>query len=149
MCVLSCYLSPGVEICHLLNVGVLSCYLRHVVKNDICYMFVCVVLISQPSSRDLLSVKCLYVLSCYLSPVVENGICKCLCVVLLSQRSSRDLSSVKCLCVLFCYLRHVVKNDIFYMFVCVVLLSQPSSREWYLLCVNCLCVWCLVVSAQE
>ena len=26
------------------------------------------------------------------------------------------------------------------MFVCVVSLSQPSSREWYLLYVKCLCV---------
>ena len=31
----------------------------------------CVVQISQPSSRDLLYVKCLCVLSRYLSPVVE------------------------------------------------------------------------------
>ena len=34
-------------------------------------MFVCVVPLSQPSSRDLLYVKCLCVLSRYLSPVVE------------------------------------------------------------------------------
>ena len=56
-------------------------------------MFVCVVPLSQPSSRDLLYVKCLCVLSRYLSPVVE--ICYmlnvCVCVVTLSQPSSRDL----------------------------------------------------------
>ena len=55
------------------------------------------------------------------------------------------------------------------MFVCVVSLSQPSSGEWYLLYVKCLCalsrylspvvengicymlnvcVYCLVISAQ-
>ena len=43
-------------------------------------MFVCVVLLSQPSSRDLLYAKRL-------------------CVVSLSQPSSRDLLYVKCLCV--------------------------------------------------
>ena len=55
-------------------------------------MFVCVVLLSQPSSRDLLYVKCLCVLSCYLSPVVE--ICYmlnvCVYVVSLSQPISRE-----------------------------------------------------------
>ena len=65
-------------------------------------MFVCVVVsLSQPSSRDLLYVKCLCVLSRCLSPVVE--ICYMLnvfvCVVSLSQPSSRDLLYVKCLCV--------------------------------------------------
>ena len=34
-------------------------------------MFVCVVSLSQPSSRDVLYVKCLGALSRYLSPVVE------------------------------------------------------------------------------
>ena len=34
-------------------------------------MFVCVVLLSQPSSNDLLYVKCLCVLTCYLNPVVD------------------------------------------------------------------------------
>ena len=84
-------------------------------------MFVCVVSLSQPSSRDLLYVKCLCVLSCYLNPVVE--ICYmlnvCVCVVSLSQPSSRDLLYVKCLCVLSCYLNPVV--EICYMlnvFVC-------------------------------
>ena len=92
-------------------------------------MFVCVVPLSQPSSRDLLYVKCLCVLSRYLSPVVE--ICYMLnvvCVVPLSQpvveicymlnvcvccpvisASSRDLLYVKCLCVLSRYLSPVVE----------------------------------------
>ena len=34
-------------------------------------VFMCVVPLSQPSSRDLLYVECLYVLSRYLSPAVE------------------------------------------------------------------------------
>ena len=61
-------------------------------------MFVCVVSLSQSSSRDLLYVKCLCVLSRYLSPVVE--IClyvKCLCVL------SRYLSPV----VEICYMLNV------------------------------------------
>ena len=87
-------------------------------------MFVCVVSLSQPSSRDLLYVKCLCVLS-YLSPVVEIYV-KCLCVVSLSQPSSRDLLYVKCLCVLSRYLSPVVE-------IC------------YMLNV---CVCCLVISAQ-
>ena len=61
-------------------------------------MFVCVVPLSQPSSSDLLCVKCLRVLSRYLSPVVV--ICYvlnvCVCVVPLSVV---DLLCVKCLCV--------------------------------------------------
>ena len=90
-------------------------------------MFVCVVSLSQSSSRDLLYVKCLCVLSRYLSPVVE--ICYmlnvCVCVSL-SQPSSRDLLYVKCLCVLSRYLSPVVE-------IC------------YMLNV---CVCCLVISAQ-
>ena len=63
-------------------------------------MFVCVVSLSQPSSRDLLYVKCLCVLSRYLNPVVE--ICYMLNV----------------LCVLSRYLNPVV--EICYMLnVCV------------------------------
>ena len=61
-------------------------------------MFVCVVSLSQPSSRDILYVKCLCVLSRYLSPVEE--ICyhvKCLCVL------SRYLSPV----VEICYMLNV------------------------------------------
>ena len=59
-----------------------------------------VVLLSQPSSRDLVYVKCLCVLSCYFSP------------------SSGDLVYVKCLCVLSCYLSPVV--EIWFMLnVCV------------------------------
>ena len=49
-------------------------------------MFVCVVPLSQPSSRDLLYVKCLCVLSRYLSPVVEIcymlNVCVCYLVIL-------------------------------------------------------------------
>ena len=86
----------------------------------------CVVSLSQPSSRDILYVKCLCVLSRYLSPVEE--ICyhvKCLCVL------SRYLSPVveiyvKCLCVLSRYVSPVVE-------IC------------YMLNV---CVCCLVISAQ-
>ena len=81
-------------------------------------MFVCVVSLSQPSSRDLLYLKCLCVLSRYLSPAVE--------IVSLSQPSSRDLLYVKCLCVLSRYLSPVVE-------IC------------YMLNV---CVCCLVISAQ-
>ena len=90
-------------------------------------MFVCVVSLSQPSSRDLLYIKCLCALSRYHSPVVE--ICYMLmfvCVVSLSQPSSRDLLYVKCLCVLSRYLSPVVE-------IC------------YMLNV---CVCCLVISAQ-
>ena len=69
-------------------------------------MFVCVVSLSQPSSRDLLYVKCLCVLSRYLSPVEE--ICY----------------HVKCLCVLSRYLSPVV--EISYMlnvYVCCLVIS--------------------------
>ena len=51
-------------------------------------MFVCVVTLSQPSSRDMLYVKCVCVLSRCLSPIVE--ICYMLSVCVLS----RDLSPV-------------------------------------------------------
>ena len=65
VCVLSRYLSPVVEICYMLNVCV------------------CVVSLSQPSSRDLLYVKCLCVVC--LSPVVEIcymlNVCVCYLVV--------------------------------------------------------------------
>ena len=61
-------------------------------------MFVCVVPLSQPSSRDLVYVKCLCVLSRYLSPVVEIWLyVKCLCVL------SRYLSPV----VEICYMLNV------------------------------------------
>ena len=69
-------------------------------------MFVCVVSLSQPSSRDILYVKCLCVLSHYLSPVEE--ICY----------------HVKCLCVLSRYLSPVV--EISYMlnvYVCCLVIS--------------------------
>ena len=71
-------------------------------------MFVCVVSLSQPSSRDLLYVKCLCVLSRYLSRYL----------------SSRDLLYVKCLCVLSRYLSPVV--EICYMLnvsVCGLVIS--------------------------
>ena len=91
-------------------------------------MFVFVVSLSQPSTRDLLYVKCVCVLSRYLSPVVE--ICYmlnvCLCVFSLSQSSSIDLLYVKCLCVLSRH--HSPAVDICYM-------------------VN-VCVCCLVTSIQ-
>ena len=67
---------------------------------------VCVVSLSQPSSRDILYVKCLCVLSRYLSPVEE--ICY----------------HVKCLCVLSRYLSPVV--EIAYMlnvYVCCLVIS--------------------------
>ena len=77
-------------------------------------MFMCVVSLSQPSSRDILYVKCLCVLSRYLSPVVEISVyVKCLCVL-----SRYLMLNVKCLCVLSRYLSPVV--EISYMLnVCV------------------------------
>ena len=101
-------------------------------------MFVCVVSLSQPSSRDLLYVKCLCVLSRYLSPVVE--ICymlNVLCVVSLSQPSSRDLLYVKCLCVLSRYLNPV----------CLCVLSRYLNPVEICYMLN-VCVCCLVISAQ-
>ena len=82
-------------------------------------MFVCVVSLSQPSSREwyLSYVKCLCVLSRYLSPVVENGI-----------YLSIVENGVKCLCVLSRYLSPVVENGIYHM--------------WSV------CVCCLVISVQ-
>ena len=63
-------------------------------------MFVCVVSLSQPSSRDLLGMLnvCMCVLSRCLSPVVEIWDVKCLCVLL-----SRYLSPV----VEICYMLNV------------------------------------------
>ena len=54
-------------------------------------MFVCVVSLSQASSRGLLMLNVCLLSRC-LSPVVETRDVKCLyvCVVLLSQPSSRD-----------------------------------------------------------
>ena len=90
-------------------------------------MFVCVVSLSQPSSRDLLYVKCLCVLSRYLNPVVE--ICYMLNV----------------LCVLSRYLNPVV--EICYMLnVCVLSrYLNPVVEICYMLNV---CVCCLVISTQ-
>ena len=89
-------------------------------------MFVCVVSLSQPSSRDLLYVKCLCVLSRYLRPIVE--ICYMLnvvCVVPLSHPSSKDLLYVKCLCVVS-YLSPV--GEICFMLnVCVCCLVIPAQ----------------------
>ena len=73
-------------------------------------MFVYVVSLSQPSSRDVLYVKCLFVLSRYLSPVVEMCYMLNVCVCCsLSQPSSRDVLYVKCLWVLSRCLSHVVE----------------------------------------
>ena len=67
-------------------------------------MFVCVVPLSQPSSRECYYVKCLCVLSRYVSPVVENVI----------------MLNVICLCGLSRYLSPVVENGICYMLnICV------------------------------
>ena len=94
-------------------------------------MFVCVVSLSQPSSRDLLYVKCLCVLSRYLRSVVEicymlNVLCVCCLVISIS---SRDLLYVKCLCVLSRYLSPVV--EICYMLnvcVCCLVISALYQR---------------------
>ena len=94
---------------------VLSRYLSPVVENGICYMlnvFVCVVSLSQPSSREwyLLYAKCLCVLSRYLIPIVRM-----VCYML-------------CLCVLSRYLSPVVENGICYMLnVCVCCLVISSQ----------------------
>ena len=78
-------------------------------------MFVSVVLLSQPSSREwyLLYSKCLCVLSRYLSPVVENGSCYMVmfvCALSLSHPNSSEcyLLYVKCLCLLSRYLSPAV-----------------------------------------
>ena len=82
-------------------------------------MFVCVVPLSQPRSREwyLLYVKCLC-MARYLSLVAESGIYYmlnvCVCVVPLSQPSSREwyLLYVKYLSVLYRYLSLVVETRI-------------------------------------
>ena len=90
-------------------------------------MFVCVVSLSQHSSRDLLMLNV------------------CVCVVSLPHPSSRDLVMLN-VCLLSRCLSPVVETrDVKCLYVCVVLLSQPSSRDLVMLNV---CVWCLVVSAQ-
>ena len=89
-------------------------------------MFVCVVPLSQPSSRDLLYVKCL-------------------CVVPLSQPSSRDLLYVKCLCVLSRYLSLVV--EISYMSKCLCVLSRYLSLVVEICYMLSVCVCCPVISA--
>ena len=76
-------------------------------------MFLFVVSLSQPSSRDLLYVKCLCVLSRYHSPVVE--------IPSLSQPSSIDLSEI-------CYMLNVCVC-VAWLPQCVVSLSQPISRD--------------------
>ena len=92
-------------------------------------MFVCVVSLSQFSSRDLLYVKCLCVLSRYPSPVVAT--CSMLNVFVVLSRYLRPVVEI-------CYMLNVC--------VCVVSLSQASSRD--LLYVKCLCVCCLAIPAQ-
>ena len=89
-------------------------------------MFVCVVSLSQPSSRDLLYVKCLCVLSRYLSPVVE--ICYMLnfcvgCLVITAQQK-RSVISQMCVCVLSRYLSPVVEIT-YILNVCVCVVSLP------------------------
>ena len=76
-------------------------------------MFVCVVSLSQPSSKDLLCVKCLCVLSRYLIPVVK--ICYMLNVCVLSRYLSPviEIGYMLNICVLSRYLSPVV--DICYM----------------------------------
>ena len=95
-------------------------------------MFVCVVSLSEPSSRDLLYVKCLCVLSRYLSPVAE--ICYmfnvCVCVVQLSEPSSRDLLYVKCLCVLSRYLGPVAEIWIILLYY-IWDVHVPEKKKMY------------------
>ena len=110
----------------------------------------CVVLLSQPSTRDLLDVKRLCVLSCYLSPVVEICYVKRLCqpsVVLLSQPSSRDLLYVKLEICLFVLLSQPSSRDLLYVKRLCVLSCylSPVVEICYMLNV---CVCCLVISAQ-
>ena len=91
-------------------------------------MFVCVASLSQPSSRDVLYVKCLWVLSRSLSHVVE--MCNMFNVCVLSRYLSpvvEDVLYVKCLCVLSHYLSQV-------------------EEMCYMLNV---CGCCLVISAQQ
>ena len=73
-------------------------------------MFVGVVSLSEPSSRDVIYVKCLWGLFRYHSPVAEmsNMLNVCVCVSL-PQPSSRDGLYVKCLWVLSRYLSPVVE----------------------------------------
>ena len=89
-------------------------------------MFVCVVSLSQPSTRDLLYVKCLCVWSRYLSPVVE--ICYmlnvCVCCLVITAKQKRSVISQMCVCVLSRYLSPVVEiSYILNVCVCVVSLS--------------------------
>ena len=73
-------------------------------------MFVCFAVLSQPTSRELLYVKCLCVLSRYLSPVVE--ICYMLKVFV---------------CVLSRYLSPVVETCyMFNVFVCCPVISAQQ-----------------------
>ena len=84
---------------------------------------VCVVSLSQPSSRDLLMLNvCVCVVSLS-QPSSVRDVKSCVCVFLLSQPSSRDqmlnvcvcclvvqpMLNVKCLCVLSRYLSPVVE----------------------------------------
>ena len=96
-------------------------------------MFVCVVPLSQPSSRDLVYVICLCVLSRYLSPVVEIcymlNVCVC-CPVISAFMCSRDLVSMFW----------------FMLYVCVLSRDlSPVVEICYMLNV---CVCCPVISAQ-
>ena len=73
----------------MLNVCVCCPVVSPVAGSEICMLNVVYdVLLSQPSSRDLVYVKCLCVLSRYLSPVVEIcymlNVCVC-CPVISAQ----------------------------------------------------------------
>ena len=74
-------------------------------------MFVCVLSLSQHSSRDLLMLNV------------------CVCVVSLPHPSSRDLLMLN-VCLLSRCLSPVVETrDVKCLYVCVVSLSQPSNRD--------------------
>ena len=93
-----------------------------------------VVSLSQPSSRDLLYVKCLCVLSRYHSPAVD--VCyiqNVLCVLSsLSHPSSRDLLYVKCLCVFFS-LSQPSSIDLLHVNVCVLpRYLSPAVRDLFI-----------------
>ena len=169
LCVLSRYLSPVVEIWYMLNVCVCCPVISaQQQRSGICYMFVCVVPLSQPSSRDLVYVICLCVLSRYLSPVVEIwymlNVCVC-CPVISAQQQRSGYMLYVCVCCPVISAQQQ-RSGYMFMFVCVVPLSQPSSRDLvYVICLCVLsrylspvveiwfmlyvCVCCPVISAQQ
>ena len=72
-------------------------------------MFVCVVSLSQPSSRDLLMLNVCVCVSRFLSPIVEIRDVKCLCVLSRCLSPVVEIRDVKCLCVLSRCLSPVVE----------------------------------------